>query len=48
MKTAETTTAIDVARGGVIRGKMWDVFTAFVENYDVLASPTLLRDLPAR
>jgi aspartyl-tRNA(Asn)/glutamyl-tRNA(Gln) amidotransferase subunit A len=41
MKAAETTTAIDVARGSIIRGKMWDVFTAFMENYDVLASPTL-------
>jgi aspartyl-tRNA(Asn)/glutamyl-tRNA(Gln) amidotransferase subunit A len=41
MKAAETTTAVDVARGSIIRGKMWDIFTAFMEDYDVLASPTL-------
>lgn len=41
MKTAETTTAVDVARGSVVRGKMWDIFSEFMKNYDVLASPTL-------
>jgi aspartyl-tRNA(Asn)/glutamyl-tRNA(Gln) amidotransferase subunit A len=41
MKEAKTTTAVDVARGSVIRGRMWDIFTAFMEDYDVLASPTL-------
>ena len=41
MKEAETTTAVDVGRGSVVRGKMWDTFTAFMRDYDVLASPTL-------
>jgi aspartyl-tRNA(Asn)/glutamyl-tRNA(Gln) amidotransferase subunit A len=41
MREAELTTAVDVARGSVIRGKMWDAFTVFMENFDVLASPTL-------
>ena len=41
MREAEHTTAVDVARGSVIRGKMWDTFTAFMTEFDVLASPTL-------
>jgi len=41
MRQAETTTAVDVARGSVIRGKMWDIFTVFMQDFDVLASPTL-------
>jgi aspartyl-tRNA(Asn)/glutamyl-tRNA(Gln) amidotransferase subunit A len=41
MRAAETTTAVDVARGSIVRGRMWDIFTAFMKDYDVLASPTL-------
>lgn len=41
MQAAETTTAVDVGRASIVRGKMWDVFTAFMQDYDVLASPTL-------
>lgn len=41
MEAAKTTTAVDVARGSIVRGGMWDTFTAFMTDYDVLASPTL-------
>ncbi len=30
MQAAETTTTVDIGRASVVRGKMWDVFTAFM------------------
>lgn len=41
MKEAETTTAVDYGRAQEFRGKMWDTFTTFMQDYDILASPTL-------
>jgi aspartyl-tRNA(Asn)/glutamyl-tRNA(Gln) amidotransferase subunit A len=34
-------TAVDVARADVVRGAMWDVFARFMNDYDLLVSPTL-------
>lgn len=41
MHEAERVTAVDVGRGAAFRGKMWDIFTSFMDDFDILASPTL-------
>lgn len=41
MHEAEQTTAVDVGRAAAFRGQMWDTFTAFMDSFDILASPTL-------
>ncbi|WP_312980200.1 amidase family protein [Corynebacterium sp.] len=41
MHEAEEVTAVDVGRGAAFRGEMWDVFSTFMDDYDILASPTL-------
>ncbi|ANE03876.1 amidase [Corynebacterium crudilactis] len=41
MKEAENTTAVDYGRAQEFRGRMWDTFSSFMEDYDILASPTL-------
>ncbi len=41
MHEAEEVTAVDVGRGAAFRGKMWDIFSTFMRDYDILASPTL-------
>ena len=38
---AEKLTAVEVARADVIRGRMYDTFTTFMRDYDILVSPTL-------
>lgn len=34
-------TGVDVGRADVFRGGMWDTWTRFMDDYDVLVSPTL-------
>ena len=41
MRQAETLTGVDVGRADAFRGLMWDTFSAFMNKYDVLVSPTL-------
>lgn len=41
MKEAENTTAVDYGRAQEFRGQMWDTFSVFMDDYDILASPTL-------
>nr|CAF03723.1 amide hydrolase [Rhodococcus sp. BH2-N1] len=41
MKEGESLTAVDVGRAEVFRGQMWDTWTTFMNDYDVLVSPTL-------
>lgn len=41
MHEAERLTGVDVGRASAFRGSMWDTFTAFMNDYDILASPTL-------
>lgn len=41
MREAERLTGVDVGRASAFRGSMWDTFTAFMRDYDILASPTL-------
>lgn len=41
MHEAERTTAVDIGRAAAFRGQMWDTFTTFMDDFDILASPTL-------
>lgn len=41
MREGEQLTGVDVGRADLFRGAMWDTFTAFMRDYDVLISPTL-------
>ena len=41
MKEAEQLSGVDVGRADISRGETWDAWTAFMEDYDVLISPTL-------
>jgi aspartyl-tRNA(Asn)/glutamyl-tRNA(Gln) amidotransferase subunit A len=41
MKEAEALTAVGVGRATKARGNMYDAWTTFMEDYDILASPTL-------
>ena len=41
MEAAEKLTGVDVGRADVVRGAMWDSWTRFMDDYDVLVSPTL-------
>ncbi len=41
MEEAETLSGVDVGRADVVRGAMWDAWTSFMEDYDVIVSPTL-------
>lgn len=41
MRQSERITAYDIAQADLFRGRMWDTFTAFMQRYDVLVSPTL-------
>ncbi|WP_197379242.1 amidase [Mycolicibacterium mengxianglii] len=38
---AETLTATEIGRAEAFRGRMWDTFSAFMRDYDILVSPTL-------
>ncbi|NKV51523.1 amidase, partial [Rhodococcus hoagii] len=37
---------VDYGRADTFRGRMWDTWTEFMNDYDVLISPTCIRDLP--
>lgn len=37
----EKLTAVDIGRADAFRGRMWDQYSAFMEDYDLLVSPTL-------
>lgn len=41
MREGEELRGVDVGRADVFRGAMWDTWTAFMEDFDVLVSPTL-------
>ncbi len=41
MREAETTTAVQIGNADVVRGGMWDTWTAFMTDFDILISPTL-------
>lgn len=41
MREGEQLTGVDVGRADVFRGAMWDTWTRFMDDYDVLVSPTL-------
>jgi Asp-tRNA(Asn)/Glu-tRNA(Gln) amidotransferase A subunit family amidase len=41
MHQAETLTAVEIGRADVFRGRMYDTFTGFMQDYDLLVSPTL-------
>lgn len=41
MREGEELPAVDVGRASAFRGQMWDTFTAFMQRYDLLVSPTL-------
>lgn len=41
MHEAERTTTVQVGNADVARGLMWDTWTTFMDNYDVMISPTL-------
>lgn len=41
MREGERLSGVDVGRADLFRGQMWDTFTAFMQNFDVLISPTL-------
>ena len=41
MREGERLTGVDVGRADLFRGRMWDTFSAFMQNYDLLVSPTL-------
>lgn len=41
MREGEELTGVDVGRADLFRGAMWDTFSAFMRDYDVLISPTL-------
>ncbi|MBP2368106.1 amidase [Pseudonocardia parietis] len=41
MREGERLTGVDVGRAEVTRGAMWDTWTRFMDDYDVLVSPTL-------
>lgn len=41
MKEVEQLSGVDVGRANAFRGQMWDIFAAFMQEYDILASPTL-------
>ncbi|MCD2188990.1 amidase [Actinomycetospora soli] len=41
MREGETLTGVDVGRAEVFRGAMWDTWTTFMDDFDVLVSPTL-------
>ncbi|AQA03279.1 amidase [Mycobacterium sp. MS1601] len=38
---AETLTAVEIGRAEAFRGRMWDTFSAFMRDYDLVVSPTL-------
>ena len=41
MAQAETLSAADVGRADAFRGHMWDTFMTFMQDFDILVSPTL-------
>lgn len=41
MREAETTTAVQIGNADSARGAMWDTWTSFMSEYDVLISPTV-------
>jgi aspartyl-tRNA(Asn)/glutamyl-tRNA(Gln) amidotransferase subunit A len=41
MREAEATTAVQIGNADVVRGGMWDTWTAFMTDFDILISPTL-------
>ena len=41
MREAEQLTAVEVGRADSFRGHMWDAYAAFMEDYDLIVSPTL-------
>ncbi|KJF19253.1 amidase [Rhodococcus sp. WS3] len=41
MRAAEGLSVVDAGRAAVFRGHMYDTFTSFMTNYDLLVSPTL-------
>ncbi|MGO4385139.1 amidase [Specibacter sp. RAF43] len=41
MREAESLTAVDIGRADAFRGRMYDTFTSFMSDYDLLISPTL-------
>lgn len=41
MREAEETTAVDIGRADLTRGKMWDTWTSFMDDFDVMLTPTL-------
>ncbi|CAM3584047.1 amidase [Tsukamurella ocularis] len=41
MREGERLTGVDVGRADLYRGAMWDTYATFMEDYDVLISPTL-------
>ncbi|UMG94102.1 amidase family protein [Nocardioides sp. TF02-7] len=41
MREAEQLSGVDVGRADAFRGAMWDTFTRFMRDHDVLISPTL-------
>ncbi|WP_186628773.1 amidase [Rhodococcus sp. BP22] len=41
MREGERLTGVDVGRADLFRGQMWDTFSSFMQNFDLLISPTL-------
>jgi aspartyl-tRNA(Asn)/glutamyl-tRNA(Gln) amidotransferase subunit A len=41
MREGERLTGVDVGRADLFRGQMWDTFSTFMRDYDLLVSPTL-------
>ncbi|ETT26291.1 aspartyl-tRNA(Asn) amidotransferase subunit A [Rhodococcus aetherivorans] len=41
MREGERLTGVDVGRADLFRGRMWDTFSSFMQDYDLLVSPTL-------
>lgn len=41
MTEAEQTTAVDIGRADLARGQMWDTWTIFMNDYDLMLTPTL-------
>lgn len=41
MTEAEQTTAVDIGRADLARGQMWDTWTTFMDDYDLMLTPTL-------
>lgn len=41
MKQGERLAAVDIGRADLFRGQMWDAFSTFTRDYDLVVSPTL-------